>query len=113
MPHETSQSNRSALRSLPRPEGEPPAGAWTVTPEGGPAVPVWRAFAPPPVKHAGQNAHGYGRKIALDHAVYFNGRWRRVYCCCFSNSGTAYLAQRTKVFGPIVHGFQDSPGLLR
>ena len=39
----------------------------------------------------GQEASGYGRKIATDYMVRFdNGPWRRVYCYCFSNSGTLY-----------------------
>ena len=40
----------------------------------------------------GQGADGYGRKIATDYMVRFNGKgpWLRVYCCCYSNSGTLY-----------------------
>lgn len=109
---ETPQSKRNPLFALPRPEGPPPNGAWTVTPEGGPPVTVWRAAVSAPRLRSGQNAQGYGRKIALDHAVYFDGRWRRVYAACYSNAGTAYIAVKGKSFGPIVHGFQDSPGLL-
>lgn len=109
---ETPQSNRNPLSALPRPEGPPPDGAWTVTPEGGPPVAVWRAAVPSLRPRSGQNAQGYGRKIALDHAVYYGGRWRRVYATCYGNAGTAYLAVKGKSFGPIVHGFQSSPGLL-
>ena len=36
---------------------------------------------------------GYGRKIPTTHMVRFPGnpRWRRVYCCCWSNAGTCYV----------------------
>lgn len=36
---------------------------------------------------------GYGRKIPTVHMVQLPGsnRWRRVYVCVFSNSGTAYV----------------------
>lgn len=41
----------------------------------------------------GQGADGYGRKITTDICLKFAGekRERRVYCCCFSNSGTCYV----------------------
>jgi len=38
-----------------------------------------------------QTASGYGRRLTTAHMVLVNGRWRRVYCCCFSNSGTCYI----------------------
>ena len=36
-------------------------------------------------------ASGYGRKIPTRYMVQLNGRWRRVYCCIFSNVGTCYV----------------------
>ena len=36
-------------------------------------------------------ATGYGRKIPTSKMVKYKGRWRRVYCCIFSNSGTCYI----------------------
>ncbi len=36
-------------------------------------------------------ASGYGRRIPTRMKVRINGRWRRVYCCIFSNSGTCYV----------------------
>lgn len=36
-------------------------------------------------------ATGYGKAIPSTRMVQFNGRWRRVYVCLFSNSGTAYI----------------------
>ena len=41
---------------------------------------------------------GYGRRIPTAYQVRLSGRWRRVYCCCYSNSGTCY------VDGPKVDG---------
>lgn len=38
-------------------------------------------------------ATGYGRRIPSPYMVRFNGRWRRVYVCCFSNVGTAYIGR--------------------
>lgn len=34
---------------------------------------------------------GYGRKIPTSQCIMFNGKLRRVYCCCYSNSGVAYI----------------------
>lgn len=41
-------------------------------------------------------ASGYGRKIPTIHMVKLPGsnRWRRVYCCIFSNSGTCYVPDK-------------------
>jgi hypothetical protein len=38
-------------------------------------------------------ASGYGRKIPTRHMVKLPGaaKWRRVYCCIFSNAGTCYV----------------------
>jgi hypothetical protein len=40
-----------------------------------------------------QTASGYGNKLATPYQVQINSRWRRVYCCCFSNSGTCYVGK--------------------
>lgn len=39
---------------------------------------------------------GYGRRIPTETMVKLPGskRWRRVYCCIFSNSGTNYVLTR-------------------
>jgi hypothetical protein len=49
--------------------------------------------APLPWQRRGlcQTATGYGRKLATSRAIMFNGKPRRVYCCCFSNSGVCYI----------------------
>lgn len=38
-------------------------------------------------------ASGYGRKIPTARMVRLPGsrRWRRVYCCIYSNAGTCYV----------------------
>lgn len=36
-------------------------------------------------------ASGYGRRIPTTRVVRVDGRWRRVYCCIFSNAGTCYI----------------------
>ena len=40
-------------------------------------------------------ASGYGRKIPTARKVRLPGskRWRRVYCCVYSNVGTNYVQQ--------------------
>ena len=40
-------------------------------------------------------ATGYGRKIPTTKMVKLPGvnRWRRVYCCIYSNIGTCYVLQ--------------------
>jgi hypothetical protein len=34
---------------------------------------------------------GYGRRLPTRYMVQVDGRWRRVYCVCFSNAGTCYI----------------------
>lgn len=43
-------------------------------------------------------ASGYGKKIPTTRMVKLPGdtRWRRVYCCIFSNSGTCYVIHKGK-----------------
>jgi len=36
---------------------------------------------------------GYGRKIPTSHMIKWGNKWRRVYCCIHSNSGTCYILQ--------------------
>jgi hypothetical protein len=43
-----------------------------------------------------QTASGYGRKLTSSKMVFWAGRWRRVYVCCYSNAGTAYIMQGGK-----------------
>jgi hypothetical protein len=41
---------------------------------------------------------GYGRKLPTHRMVKLPGspRWRRVYCCIFSNAGTCYVEDKDK-----------------
>ena len=43
-------------------------------------------------------ASGYGRKIPTTQMVQLPGskRWRRVYCCIYSNIGTCYVTSGGK-----------------
>ena len=34
---------------------------------------------------------GYGDKIATQYLVFIEKKWRRVYCCIYSNIGTCYV----------------------
>ena len=36
-------------------------------------------------------ASGYGKKIPTSKQLFILGRWRRVYCDVFSNSGVCYV----------------------
>jgi hypothetical protein len=38
-------------------------------------------------------ASGYGNRIPSRHMVRWQGRWRRVYVCQYSNAGTAYIGK--------------------
>ncbi len=47
----------------------------------------------------GRNVDGYGRKIPTQYLIQLaDKRWRRVYVCCFSNSGTAYIVTKAEPF---------------
>lgn len=36
---------------------------------------------------------GYGKRIPTRNMVRYNGKWRRVYCCIYSNAGTCYIGK--------------------
>ena len=38
-------------------------------------------------------ATGYGKRIPTPNMVKHGGKWRRVYCCIFSNVGTCYIGK--------------------
>jgi hypothetical protein len=56
----------------------------------------------------GQGADGYGRKITTDVCLKIKceKKERRVYCCCFSNSGTNYIVYKGETLYLRTH-FQD------
>lgn len=39
---------------------------------------------------------GFGRKIPTTYMVKYEGRWYRVYCCIYSNSGVCYIVSKGK-----------------
>ena len=38
-------------------------------------------------------ATGYGKRIPTQYMVKYEGNWRRVYCCVYSNAGTLYIGK--------------------
>ena len=38
-------------------------------------------------------ASGYSRRLPTRTMVRFDGKWRRVYCCIYSNVGTCYIGK--------------------
>ena len=59
------------------------------------AISVEHKEVPLPWQLAGltYTSTGYGKRIPARLMVKFNGRWRRVYCCIYSNSGTCYIGK--------------------
>ena len=41
-----------------------------------------------------QTATGYGGKLTTPYKAMHNGRLYRVYCMCYSNSGTNYIISK-------------------
>jgi len=54
--------------------------------------------------YAGRSQMGYGRKIPTDYAIRLGARWHRVYVCCFSNAGTAYIITKYYRFLVVLDG---------
>lgn len=44
---------------------------------------------------------GYGKKIPTQYMVNYKNRWRRVYSCVFSNSGSLYITGKTDTLRPL------------
>lgn len=65
-------------------------------------VPELRPFRGHP--ETGRNSMGYGKKIPTDYAIRIGSRWHRVYVCCFSNAGTAYINTREHRFLVVLDG---------
>jgi hypothetical protein len=38
-------------------------------------------------------ATGYGKRIPTEIMVKWEGKWRRVYCYCYSNIGSCYIGK--------------------
>lgn len=45
---------------------------------------------------------GYGARVPTSLMVWFNGRWRRVYCAIYSNNGTTYIREKSKSGAAII-----------
>ena len=43
-----------------------------------------------------QTASGYGNKLVTSKMIKYNNKWYRIYCYCYSNSGTAYIISKGK-----------------
>ena len=62
---------------------------------------LFRTWRPPAWLAAGlqQTASGYGGRLNTGYMVHALGRWRRLYCACWSNAGSVYvIARGRKVF---------------
>lgn len=57
-------------------------------------VPVKIELMPHHVRGLSWTATGYGARIPTRYMVQVNGKWRRVYAICYSNSGTLYIGKR-------------------
>lgn len=51
------------------------------------SIPVKQTYYIP---RKGQTVSGYGKRLPTSFMVKWKGRWHRVFCVCYSNSGTAY-----------------------
>ena len=40
-----------------------------------------------------ETSTGYGKRLTTRHMVQYRGKWRRVYCCIYSNVGTCYIGK--------------------
>jgi hypothetical protein len=45
-----------------------------------------------------QTATGYGSKLTTQYKINFEGRNYRVYCTCFSNSGSLWFTAKGKKY---------------
>lgn len=45
-----------------------------------------------------QTASGYGSKLTTRYKVEFEGKQRRIYCTCFSNSGSLWFTAKGKKY---------------
>lgn len=82
-------------------------GAGTTGPFLTESVPVESRLLPWQKAGLSYTASGYGAKIPTQYRVRWLGRWRRVYCRIYSNSGTLYIATKQAENGRIrvdIHG---------
>jgi hypothetical protein len=48
-----------------------------------------------------RNVSGYGSKRPLPYKVKNEGRFYRVYCCIYGNSGTCYIMSKGKAIATV------------
>lgn len=48
--------------------------------------------------HSGAGVYGYGKKIKTNYMVRINNRLHRLYCMCWSNSGTCWVRVKGKQY---------------
>ena len=56
-------------------------------------VPTRRVFLPWQKAGLSYTRTGYGPRIPTVNQVWYGGRWRRVYVCIWSNSGTCFIGR--------------------
>lgn len=57
-------------------------------------VPVKVKMMPHHVRGLSWTATGYGARIPTAYMVQVQGKWRRVYAICYSNSGVLFIGKR-------------------
>ena len=57
---------------------------------------VRQKFLPWQTRGLMYTATGYGSKIPTSWQIKYEGRWRRVYCRIYSNSGTLFICSKGK-----------------
>jgi hypothetical protein len=60
-----------------------------------------------------QTASGYGSKLRTSYMIQLDGKplWRRIYCICYSNSGSLYvLVSGQRLFVHDDYAVQDLAG---
>ena len=50
------------------------------------SAPLWWQNA-----NLSQTASGYGKRLTTRWMVQYNGKWRRIYACQYSNAGTLFI----------------------
>lgn len=71
-------------------DGEQVSGAyWNM--KNGLTFPARERLLPWQARDLMYTATGYGKKIPTSKQVYILGRWRRLYCDIYSNSGVCYV----------------------
>lgn len=57
-------------------------------------VPIKEKILPWQAAGLSYTKSGYGARIPTPYMVRYNGRWRRVYCCIYSNIGSLFIGKQ-------------------